>query len=150
MARGDVTLFEEFVDQLGSENHNLENGGDVIKVGLINNDAPPAASDATPTWSDYSANEVDSVAGGYPADGLTLANQSYAEVAGIATFDADNIAIVKDVAGFTDAYWGIIYNSSNGSGMAIGFVELDGPLAEASADVNINWHADGIFTVTIT
>ena len=36
MARGDLTLFEEFANQLGSENHSFENGGDTIKVALFN------------------------------------------------------------------------------------------------------------------
>lgn len=149
MARGDFVLFEEFADQLGSENHNLENGGDTIKLGIVDDTLTPTAADASPTWGDYSANEV-GTGGGYVAGGLTLANQSYNEVDGVATFDADNIVISQDGAGFTDGYWGILYNDTNGTDMAIGFLDLGGPVSEQAGDININWNASGIFTVTIS
>jgi len=149
MATGDVTIFEEFAAQLGAENHILTNGGDTIKLGIVDDTVTPTAADASPTWSDYSANEV-SAAGGYVADGLTLANQAYTEAGGVATFDADNISLSQDAGGFTDAYWGIIYNDTNASDMAIGFVELGGPVSEAAGPVAINWNASGIFTVTVS
>jgi len=149
MARGDFHLFEEFADQLGSENHNLENGGDTIKLGLITNVATPLITATTPTWTDYSGNEV-TPGGNYAAGGPTLANQSYTEVDGVATFDADNITIAQDAANFTDADWAILYNDTNGTKMAIGFIDLDGPVDGSLGPVNINWNASGIFTVTIT
>jgi hypothetical protein len=146
MATGTVTLFEEFTLQLGSENHILTNGGDVIKLGLIDNTTAPTAGDTSPTWSDYSANEV-GTGGGYTADGVTLANQSYTEAAGTATFNADDVSFTQNASGFTDAYWGIIYNSTNASDMAIGFVELGGPVSEVAGPVTISWNENGIFTV---
>lgn len=149
MARGDFTLFEEFAAQLGAENHVLTNGGDTIKLGIVDGTLTPTAADATPTWGDYSANEV-GTGGGYTANGLTLANQSYTEAAGVATFDADNISIVQNAAGFTDGYWGILYNDSNASDMAIGFVDLGGPVSEVAGPIAINWNATGIFTVTVS
>lgn len=149
MARGDFTLFEEFANQLGSENHIFENGGDTIKLGLVDDTLTPAADDGTPTWGDYSANEV-STAGGYTANGETLSNQSYDEVDGVATFDADNVSLTQDGSGFTDAYWGILYNDTNGTDMAIGFLDLGGPVSEQAGPVAINWNASGIFTVTIS
>ena len=149
MARGDFTLFEEFADQLGSENHNLENGGDTIKLGLVDDTLTPTAADGTPTWGDYSANEV-ATTGGYTANGETLANQSYAEADGVATFDADNVVISQNGSGFTDAHWGILYNDTNGTDMAIGFLDLGGPVSEQDGDITIAWNASGIFTVTIS
>lgn len=147
MARGDVVLFEEIVHQLGTEKHNLVNGGDVIKLGIIDNTTPPTAADTAPDWSDYSANEV-SEAGGYIADGLTLANQSYTEVDGVATFDADNISLAQDVSGFANGYWGILYNSTNVGKEALAFVDLGGPVSEVAGPVAINWNESGIFSVS--
>ena len=149
MATGTLTLFEEFAGQIGSENHVFTTGGDVIKVGLVDNVVTPTAADATPNWSDYSVNEV-GTGGNYTATGETLANQTYTEVAGVANFDADNIDIAQNAAGFTNAYWAIIYNDTNATDMAIGFVELGGPVSEVSGPISINWNASGIFTVTIS
>jgi hypothetical protein len=145
MATGDVTLFEEFSEQLGTEQHNFST--DTLKLGLIDNMAPPTAADATPTWSDYSANEV-GTGGGYPAGGITLASVTWSEAAGVATLDAANIALSQNASGFTDAYWGILYNDTNGTDMAIAFVELGGPVSEVAGPVNINWNAGGIVTVS--
>jgi len=122
MARGDLTLFEEFADQLGSENHVFENGGDTIKVALLTSAASMAASATTPTWSDYSANEVADSSSNYATGGATLASQSYNEASGTATFDAEDVTWSQDASsGFTNAYTALIYNDSNASkiGLAI-------------------------------
>ena len=147
MATGDLTLFEEFSDQLGEEAHNFAT--DTLKLGLIDNSSAPTAADATPTWSDYSGNEV-STAGGYSADGITLTSMTWTEASGVATLDAANISLSQDGSGFTDAYWGILYNDSNGTDMAIGFIELGGPVSEQAGPVAINWNASGILTVTVS
>jgi len=147
MAAGDITLFEEFAEQLGNEKHNF--ASDVLKLGLIDNTTPPTAADASPTWSDYSGNEV-STAGGYTADGETLANVSFSEAGGVATLDADDVALAQDGSGFTDAYWGILYNDTEATDMAIGFVELDGPVSEQDGPIKIQWNASGIARITIS
>jgi hypothetical protein len=147
MAQGDVTLFEEYALDAGAEDHDL--ASDVIKLGIIDNTTPPTAADATPTWGDYSANEV-STAGGYTADGETIASQSWTEANGVATFDGDNITLAQNGSGFTDAYWGILYNSTNASNKAIGFIDLGGPVSEQVGQVEIRWNASGIFTHTVS
>lgn len=147
MAQGDVTLFEEFAAQLGAENHDFSN--DTFKLGIIDNTTPPTGGDATPTWTDYSGNEV-STGGGYTSGGETLTGVSYSEVDGVGTFDANNIALSQNASGFTDGYWGILYNETNATDMAIAFVELGGPASEVAGPININWGASGIFTITIS
>lgn len=147
MATGDVTIFEEFAENIGGSDHNFSS--DTLKLGLIDNTAAPTAADATPAWSDYSANEV-STAGGYTANGETLANVSWSEASGVATLDADNVSLSQNGSGFTDAYWGIIYNDTHASDAAIGFVELGGPVSEQAGPVAINWNASGILTVTVS
>jgi len=147
MATGDVTVFEEFADQLGEEAHNF--ASDTLKLGLIDNTTPPTAADATPTWSDYSGNEV-ATTGGYTANGETLTTVSWSEASGVATLDADNVSLSQDGSGFTDAYWGILYNDDNATDMAIAFVELGGPVSEQAGPVAINWNASGILTVTVS
>jgi len=147
MARGDLTVFEEFVDQIGEEQHKFDS--DTLKLGLIDNTAAPTAADATPSWSDYSANEV-STAGGYTANGETLANVSWSEADGTATLDADDVELAQNGSGFTDAYYGILYNDTNGTDMAIAFVDLGGPVSEQDGPITISWNASGILTVAVS
>jgi hypothetical protein len=152
MARGDFVVFEEFSLTIGLQGHQLET--DVLKVGIIDNVVTPTAADATPAWGassgvDYDGNEV-STAGGYTAGGETVANNTYTEAAGVGTLDGDNIALSIDAGGFTDGYWGILYNETHTSNAAIGFVDLGGPVSEVAGPIAINWNGSGIVTVTVT
>jgi len=153
MARGDFTLFEEFVDQLGMELHDFDN--DTIKLALIDNVVTPTAADATPMWGagsgvDYDGNEV-STAGGYTANGETVA-VTWTEAGGTATLDDDtgDISLSQDGSGFTDAYYGILYNDSAASKNAIGFLDLGGPVSEQDGPITITWNASGILTVAVS
>ena len=150
MARGDLTLFEEFADEFGKGAHNLN--GATLKLGLIDDSVAPTAADTTPTWGDYSGNEV-STAGNYTADGETLTYSGvtrWGEADGVGTLDADDITISQDGSGFTDAYYAILYNDDHASDAAIGFLDLGGPVSEQDGDVTISWNASGILTVTIS
>ena len=148
MARGDLTIFEEFSDQLGKEAHNFSS--DTLKLGIVDETTPvPVASSAAPTWDDFVGNEV-SAAGGYTANGLTLASVTWAEASGVAKLDAADVSLTQDASGFTNAYWGIIYNDTNATDMCIGFVDLGGPVSEQAGPININWNASGILTTTVT
>lgn len=147
MATGTITVFQEFSDQLGKEIHNFSS--DTLKLAIVDNTLTPTAGDTTPTWSDYSANEV-STGGGYTANGITLSSVTWAETAGVATLDAANVSLSQNALGFTDAYWGIIYNDTATNDDAIAFVELGGPVSEQSGPVAINFNASGILTVTVS
>ena len=145
MATGDVTLFEEFAAEIGSEVHNL--GSDTLKVGLIDNSTAPTAADATPRWALYVGNEV-SADGNYTANGETLSNVDWSEAGGVSTLDADNVSLAQDGSGFDNAYWAIVYNDTATNDEAICFVELGGPVSEQAGPVAINWNDSGIFTLT--
>lgn len=148
MATGDFTVFEEFADQIGEEGHKLDT--DTLKLGLVDDTLTPTAADATPTWADYSANDV-SPAGGYTADGITLSGVTWTEAAGVATLDdTGNISLAQNASGFTDARWGILYNDTNAGKMAIGFLDLGAAVSEVAGPVAINWGASGILTITVS
>ena len=51
-----ITVFEEVSLNIGEGVHNL--ASDTLKLGIIDNTLTPAATDATPTWSDYSTYQV--------------------------------------------------------------------------------------------
>ena len=61
-----------------------------------------------------------------------------------------DIALAQDAVGFTDGYYGILYNDSATNKNAIGFIDLGGPVSEQAGPVNINWNASGILTVTVS
>ena len=148
MARNDWATFEEFSLDMANGVHNL--GSNTFYLLLIDNTTPPTASDATPRLADYVANEV-GTGGGYVANGIQLTGTSTAEAAGVTTFDdTGNISLSQDGSGFTDAYWGVLYNGTAAADQAIGFVDLGGPLSEVAGDITITWHASGIETITVT
>lgn len=154
MATGDVTIFNQFVEDLGEEIHDFEN--DTLKLAIIDDTVTPTADTATPQWGagssqDYDANEV-STAGGYTANGETLASVTYERSTTTATLDAANITLSQNGSGFTDGAWGILYNDSATNKNCIAFVELDstGGLDQTAGDININWDDDGILTVAVS
>ena len=149
MAVGDVTLFNRFYQDIGLEIHQLET--DTIQVGFVDNTTTPTASTADPRWgsggsTDFSANEV-TPGGNYSSGGPTIANNTYAESAGVATFDGDNISITQDASNPDSVWWGIIYNSTAAGNQAIGFIELGSGLDLSTGDFSITWNASGIFTL---
>ena len=136
MAAGDVTIFQEFANDLGEGHHSLDT--DTLKFGIIDNTAAPTAADATPAWADYSANEV-ATTGGYTANGETLTS-GWAEAAGVGTLQLTSFTLSQNGSGFTDGYWGIIYNDTAASDQAIGFMELGGPVSEQAADIVVKFN----------
>ncbi len=146
MARSDLIVFEESALQLGNGEHDLSNN--VLKLGIIDATITPAADDATATWGDYSENEV-ATTGNYPAGGITLANVTFTEAGGVATLDADDVALIQQAGGFTDGYWGIIYDDTNATDMALCFIDLGGPISEVDSPIDFTWNPSGIMTVTV-
>jgi len=146
MAVGDVTIFEEFALNVATGAYDLTSSGDTIKLGIVNNSTVPTAATATPQWGDFSANDV-SASGNYVANGITLTNQSWTEADGTATFDADNVTISQSASGFTNAYWGIIYDDTLASDPCIGFIELGTNVSEVAGTITITWAGTGIMTI---
>ena len=153
MAVGDFTLFEEWlVDDGEGLIHDYE--AHVFRLAIINNGVTPTAADATPRWSvssgvDYDGNQVVTT-GGYPDGGLTPAAPSWDQTGAVGKFDAGDVSLPQDAGGFTDGYWGILYNDSAANKNAIGFLDLGGPISEVAGPITIAWNAAGIMTKTIT
>lgn len=144
MARGDVTIFEEARATL------IEGGwepADVIKCAILDNTTAPAADDSAPKLADYT--QV-GTGGTYVAGGTSLGTlgDCVSEAAGTVTFDsATNPTWAQDAGNDADAYWGLIYNDTDGDDKAIGFVDLGGPVDMSGGDLTITWNASGIFMI---
>lgn len=137
MSQGDITIFNEFRLELGKKSHAMPS--DVIKLGIVTSAAAPAAAQTTPTWADFSANEVDAGTS-YSLGGPTLAARTWAlDGNGDVKFDADDIVVAQDATGFTDGRWGILYNSTNPTDMAIGYIDLGGDVSIQGGPLNINF-----------
>lgn len=136
MATGSAIVFNEYTLDANKGVHVL--GTNTLKLVIVNNTAPPAVDDATPRYSDYSANEV-SNAGGYPTGGITLTTVVYAMVADVATLTADDVGLLIDASGFVDGYWGILINDSATNKEAIGFWDLGGPVSEQAGPIDLEF-----------
>ena len=146
MARGDLTLFEEFAANLGAENFAF--ASDAINVALFDTSRTFTAADASPAYS--SANEVTGVGSSYTAGGATIASTTYIEASGVATLAGANVTWSQDASGFTGAVSALIYDADQASDMAIGWVDLGSAVSQQDGDVTISWNASGIFTVTVS
>jgi polygalacturonase len=144
MAQGDVVIFDE------AKAYMIDGGwepADVIKCAILDDTVTPAAGDTTPALGDY--NEV-GVAGTYVAGGTSLGSLGtlVTEAGGTMTFDSTtNPSWAKDASNDADAFWGLIYNDTDAGDLAIGFVDLGGPVDMTAGDLTITWNASGIFTI---
>ena len=153
MAAGDITVFNEFTEDLGEGVHDFSS--DTIKLGLIDDTITPLADTDAPRWDvsssqDYDGNEV-STAGGYTTGGITIP-VTFRRSTDTATLqdDSGDVSLAADPAGFDDARWGIIYNASATNKNAIAFVDFGASgLDETAGTVRIYWNSSGIITIAV-
>ena len=148
MARGDVTIFDEWKLYLTSGVQDLD--GDTINLGLITNAAAPTAGDPLPHWggsgtTNHATNQV-GTGGGYTGP-VNVAGAT-SEAAGTVTFDlTSNPTFSQNASGATNIYWGIIYDDTDTNKRAIAFLDMGGPVSIVAGDVTITWNASGLFTL---
>lgn len=145
MAAGGTFVFEEHSKDVLEGLHDFSN--DTFKMCLLNNTSAPAASDATPTYSDYSANECSGT--GYTSGGeeVTIA---LSESGGVTTIDYSIVTFSFNSAGPTDIYHGLIYNDTAANKNAVGSIDLGGPLSMRIGDVTVDANASGFFKLTVS
>lgn len=149
MARGDLLTFDEARAYL------IDGGweaADEIWVGLVTNAVVPAAADAVPAYAAGGTTNYTAIAtaGTYAAGGLlldTLGNM-VTEVGGTVTFDdtGANVSWAKNASNPQNAYYAIVYHKT--TGLAICFIDLDGPIDMQAGDLTLTWHASGMFTIS--
>lgn len=145
MATGDLIVFDE------AKKYMLDGGweaADDIKCAVMDNTTTPTAAFATPAFADFT--EVTD-AGTYTIGGTSLGTWTsmMAEATGVLTHDsATNPTWAQDGSNDVDAWWGILYNDTDGGKRAYAFVELGGPVDMTAGDLTITWNGTGIFTLT--
>ncbi len=144
MATGDFIVFDEAKAYL------LDGGfeaSDDIKCAVIDDTVTPSAASATPVLGDFT--QV-TASGTYTTGGTSLGNLGtlVTEASGTMTFDSStNPTWAADASNDTDAWWGIVYNDTDGTDRAIGFVELGGPVDMVAGSLTITWNSSGLFTI---
>jgi hypothetical protein len=150
MAKGDVHFFASFV-QKSQAGVSFNLTSDALKLGIVNNTIVPTASTADPRWgtggtTNFLANQV-ALATGYSGP-IALTSQAFTQTGAVVTLTAANVVVAQDASGFTNGYYGILYDSTTVGNYAIGFVDLGGPVSIVSGPLNINWNVAGIGTET--
>lgn len=149
MAEGDITVVNEFLEDVGLGVHELN--GNTVKMGLITSATTPTASTADPRWgaggtTDWSTNEV-TAGGNYASGGPDIVN-TYSEGSGTATFDAGDVSILENASNPTNARWGILYNDTSAGKEVVAFLDLGGDIDLSAGDFTITWNASGIFAIS--
>ncbi len=128
-----ANLFSKLVD--------LTNGGDIIKVALLDNSHTFDADNNT--FADVSANELLSSGTGYTSSGETLANQAITQdnTNDLAKFDADDVQWVT--ATFT-AYHAVLYDDTLAGDDLIGSIDFGGAKSVTGGTFIIQWSTNGI------
>jgi hypothetical protein len=145
MATGDVTWFNQGLMDVLNKIHDLDT--DDIRLGLVNNTTVPSKTTAAPHWAgtgttNFFTNQVDSIAASYTGP-IALTTKSLANVANDMFFRADTITLSQNASGFTNGYWGILYNNTDANKRALGYVELGGPRSLVSGQLVIDWGGTG-------
>jgi hypothetical protein len=152
MAVGDIKWFGQALHDLGNKIHNLST--DVIKLGLITSGGSPAINSNNPHWggtgsTNFATNQV-TTGTSYINGGPSLTD-TWTLIGGtVPTFRADIVTIAQDAAGFTNARWGIIYNSTDANKRAIAFIDLGSDRSIASGSLTLDWSGATNDVLTIT
>lgn len=151
MAQGDVVIFQQFIEGMGDGTHDLD--ANTIRAAIIDSVQTPAAGSADPRWGaggtvNFDTNEVTQGGGNYALEGLDI-SATWSQTSGTGTFDATDITTwTQHASNPDDARWVIIYDDTTAGNQCIGYVDLGAIFDMTSGDLNISWHANGIFTVS--
>jgi len=150
MAQGDITVFNQFIEDMGTKIHDLN--GDTIKLGLVTSTVTPTAATSDGRWgaggsTNFSTNEV-TPGGNYATGGADVVN-TYSQTSGTGTFDASDTAmdITSDPSNPTNVRWGIFYNDTSAGKEAIAFLDFGADTDLTAGDLDITVNASGLFTI---
>jgi hypothetical protein len=152
MAVGDIRWFAQALLDLGLKRHDLS--ADVLKLGLINGTSAPVVGDVLPHFGgagtmNMATNQV-KAGTSYASGGPALTGVSWSLVSSVPTLRAAKVTIAQDATGFTDARWGVIYNSTDASKRAIGYIDLGADRSIVAGSLTLDWSgaSDDILTIT--
>jgi len=153
MATGDIKWFAQGLHDLGSKLHNL--ASDSLYVGLVTSVTTPTVATAAPHWggtgtTNFASNQV-STGTGYTTGGKLLTGVTWTVVSGVPTLRAGIVTWSQDAStGFTNALWGIIYNSTDANKRALGYIDLGTARGITAGSLTLDWSGATNDILTIT
>lgn len=149
MAKGDIIIFNQFLEDVGQGLHDLN--ADTFKYGLVTASVTPTVSSSDPRWgsggsTNFATNQV-TPGGNYASGGPAIDNNTYTQTSGTATWDADPVEINGDASNPNNARWAIVYNDTDAGKRAVCAVDLGGAVDLSAGDFANNWNAAGILTL---
>jgi hypothetical protein len=142
MAVGDITWFRAGLLAIGTKLINLS--ADTIKLGLIksaaNSGIDPTNILADPRWgaggtTNLATSQVNT--GTSYANGGPTLTKTFELRANVPTLRGDIVTIAQDASGFTNARWGILYETV--TLRAIAFVDLGTDRSVVGGELKIDW-----------
>ena len=129
-----LVKFQDFVEQLGLEQHNLD--ADTLKIALTN-----VLPVNTQTVFDPVTNHAaPAAANGYTTGGDDVTN-TWAESGGTATLDGSQIVVTATAGGIGPFQYLVLYNDTNATDMLIAYYDHGSAVTLASGET---------FTINIT
>lgn len=147
MAQGDITWFDDCLTHMIDSD---QASTDHLYLAILDNTTAPAADDADPVLGDYT--EV-GTGGTYTSGGTDLGTIAsvVTQTSGTLKIDSGtNPSWAQDASNDSDAYWGLIYNYTNGTKFAWAFVDLGGPFDMSGGSLTVTWNASGILTGSVS
>jgi len=138
-------IFNRMKANLMNKLVDLSNGGDAIRVALLDNNH--VFNPDNNTFADVSANELLSSGTGYTSGGELLANQAVTQddINDLAKFDADD---AQWLTATFDVYHAIIYDDTLVGDDLIGSIDFGGVKSVTGGTFTIQWSINGIVKLT--
>jgi hypothetical protein len=153
MATGNIKWFADGLLAIGNKQISLS--ADTFNIGIVTTATVPTIGTAVPHWggtgtTNFATNQV-STAGGYTGP-FALTGVTFANVANVLTFRANDPVIPANASGFANGAWGIIYSNTDANKRAIGYIELSaaGAASIVSGSLTIDFGGAGTDVLTIT
>lgn len=152
MARGDIKWFAQGLYDLCNKIHDLDS--DDIRMGIVTNSTVPAVNTSGPHWggtgtTNFATTQV-ATATAYTGP-IALGTESLALTStGVQFRISSDVTVAQDASGFTDGYWGIIYNNTDANKRAIAYVDLGGPVSIASGALSFGWNGSNQDVLQLT
>lgn len=139
-------LYGLFVKSLANKEIDLDT--DTIKLMLTSSSYTP--NQDTHQYKSDVTNEVTGT--NWAAGGVTLSSvtSTYDTSTNVWKLDAADVSVATVTV--TGARYGVLYDASPGSDATrplIGYIDFDGDQAATAGTVAVNWHANGIATITV-
>jgi hypothetical protein len=149
MAWSNSKIFMAFIEDCLENTAALDLNSDTHKAALFDNTITPSQTVATAS-SLYGAGvwaSGEKTNGGWSAGGLALGSVTSTFSSNVYTFDAADTAN-GSAATLTDVYGVLVYDDTTGD-QGICYNYLGGANAVTAGTLTIQWHASGIFALTL-